>query len=103
MKRYVVGNKGRPGFIGRVGRYTKSCEDIVAEEGCERSAFRRAETVSRARGIDISESKIREVTLSCRGEVWARQPDGPRGGVDSVEHRGGLWTHDDAGLVAALE
>ena len=41
--------------------------------------------------------------LSCRGEVRARRPDGPRGGVDTVEHRGGLWTRDDAGLVVTLE
>lgn len=62
-RRYVIGNKERPGFVGRVGRCTKACEEIVAEEGCDRSSFKRAETVSRARGIDISSSKIREVTL----------------------------------------
>ena len=33
-RRYVVGNKDRPGFAGRVGRCTKSCEEVVAEEGC---------------------------------------------------------------------
>ena len=70
VRRYVARNKGRPGFIGRVGRCTRACEDIVAEEGCDRSSFKRAETVSRARGIDISESKIREVTLRHGKEAY---------------------------------
>jgi hypothetical protein len=67
---YVIGNMERPGFMGRVGRCTKACEVIVAEEGCDRSSFRRAETVSRARGIDISASKIREVTLRRGKEAY---------------------------------
>lgn len=69
-RRYVVKNRERPGFVGRVGRCTRACEDIVAEEGCDRSSFKRAETVSRSRGIDISESKIREVTLRHGKEAY---------------------------------
>ena len=71
-RRYVIRNKDRPGFVGRVGRCTRACEDIVAEEGCDRSSFKRAETVSRARGIDVSESKIREVTLRHGKEAYER-------------------------------
>lgn len=74
VRRYVIKNKERPGFLGRVGRCTKACEIEVADEGCDRSSFKRAEAVARARGIDISASKIREVTLrrgvrtACVGE-----------------------------------
>ena len=70
VRRYVINNKERPGFIGRVGRCTRACEEYVAEEGCDRSSFKRAETVSRARGIDISASKIREVTLRHGKETY---------------------------------
>ena len=72
-RRYVIKNKERPGFIGRVGRCTESCEMAVADEGCDRSSFKRAEAVSRARGIDISASKIREVTLR-RGKAEYESP-----------------------------
>ena len=71
-RRYVIENKERPGFIGRVGRCTKACENIVAEEGADRSSFKRAEAVSRARGIEISASKIREVTLRRGKEEYER-------------------------------
>ena len=50
LRRFVPGNRERPGFLGRFGRRTRACEDAVAEEGCDRSSFRRAETVSRAEG-----------------------------------------------------
>lgn len=68
-RRYVPGDGERPGFAGRAGRCTRACEGAVAEEGCERGSFRRAEAVARARGIDISASKIREVTLRCGREA----------------------------------
>ena len=71
-RRYVIENKERPGFVGRVGRCTKACENIVAEEGADRSSFKRAEAVSRARGIEISASKIREVTLRRGKEEYER-------------------------------
>lgn len=45
---------------------------MVADEGCDRSSFRRAEAVARARGIDISASKIREVTLRRGKEEYER-------------------------------
>ena len=71
-RRYVVKNKERPGFVGSVGRCTKACEEVVAEEGADRSSFKRAESVSRARGIEISASKIREVTLRRGKEEYER-------------------------------
>ena len=73
LRRFVPGNRERPGFLGRFGRRTRACEDAVAEEGCDRSSFKRAETVSRARGIDISASTIREVTLR-RGKEELERP-----------------------------
>lgn len=72
LRRFVPGNKERPGFLGRFGRRTRACEDAVAEEGCDRSSFRRAESVSRARGIDISASTIRNVTLRRGKEEYDR-------------------------------
>ena len=62
-RRYVPGDGERPGFAGRAGRCTAACEEAVAGEGCERGSFRRAEAVARARGVEMSASKIREVTL----------------------------------------
>ena len=44
----------------------------MAEEGADRSSFKRAEAVSRARGIEISASKIREVTLRRGKEEYER-------------------------------
>ena len=73
VRRYVIKNKERPGFVGRVGRCTKACEIEVAGEGCDRSSFKRAEAVARSRGIDISASKIREVTLR-RGKAEYESP-----------------------------
>ena len=73
LRRFVIGNRARPGFLGRFGRRTKACEDAVAEEGCDRSSFKRAESVSRARGIDISASTIRNVTLR-RGKEACESP-----------------------------
>ena len=73
VRRYVIENKGRPGFVGRVGRCTRACEIEVAGEGCDRSSFKRAEAVARSRGIDISASKIREVTLR-RGKAEYESP-----------------------------
>ena len=73
FRRYVIKNKERPGFVGRVGRCTKACELEVADEGSDRSSFKRAEAVARARGIDISASKIREVTLR-RGKEEYESP-----------------------------
>ena len=77
VRRYVIKNKERPGFIGRVGRCTKTCEEVLAEEGCDRSSFKRAEAVARARGIDVSASKIREVTLR-RGKEEYESPTPPK-------------------------
>ena len=71
-RRYVARNKERPGFVGSVGLCTRACEDAVAEEGADRSSFKRAEAVSRARGIEISASKIREVTLRHGKEEYRR-------------------------------
>lgn len=71
-RRYVAGDRERPGFAWRAGRCTRAHGDTVAEEGCERSSFRRAEAVSRAWRIDISESKIREVTLRRGREAYER-------------------------------
>ena len=73
VRRYVIKNKERPGFVGRVGRCTRACEIEVAGEGCDRSSFKRAEAVARSRGIDISASKIREVTLR-RGKAEYESP-----------------------------
>ena len=64
---------------GRFGRRTRACEDAVAEEGCDRSSFKRAEAVSRARGIDISASTIRAVYDS------VRRKDAQRGLNDQKE------------------
>ena len=95
LSRFVIGNKERPGFLGRFGRRTKACEDAVAEEGCDRSSFRRAESVSRARGIDISASTIRKVTLRRGKEEYDRPAPtkvdlAPKGAIGGKRRRTAL-------------
>ena len=95
FRRYVIRNKERPGFVGRVGRCTKACELEVADEGSDRSSFKRAEAVARARGIDISASKIREVTLRRGKEEYENPLPGkidlvPKGAVGGKRRRTAL-------------
>ena len=95
LRRFVIGNKERPGFLGRFGRRTRACEDAVAEEGSDRSSFNRAESVSRARGIDISASTIRKVTLRRGKEEYDRPAPakidiGPRGACGGKRRRTAL-------------
>ena len=52
-----------------------------------------------AEGEDAGEGGVfADGDLPCWGKVRSCQPDEPRSGVDTVEHRGGLRTLYDAGL-----
>lgn len=101
-RRFVAGNKERPGFLGRFGRRTRSCEDAVAEEGCDRSSFRRAEAVARARGIGISASTIRKVTLR-RGREELDRPTPSKIGLASRGACGGKLKRTAATMVVSTD